>query len=343
MKAIEKERNLIINENEKPVKNFAQKKEQIVKEKKKIKNDENLPDLNSSLDIEPDVMKATMYTKESELMNSSSENDEPKDIELFTIEEYKKEYMKNMFESVSDYTVEDSGIFCKTQYRNTLLDWLIRIHEEFGFEDETLYLSISIFDRICRSRPIKRCHYQLFAATSMWIASKLEETTTPALSDFIYLCDNAYKEREFCDCERVICGDLGYSLVSPTPRDFILPISAKGKYKNIADTAEFFLKVATYSDIYQFTEPQVIAVAVIYIACSMNNEELDCLEELGRFHIKRKLLTAVVDNIIETYTNLSVSGSECQQIMINEGIENLPVSLEPLGKPRKASKQSRYK
>ena len=343
MKALGKERNLIMNENEKPTQKVIQKNDHILKDKKKIKKNEDSSDLNSSLDIEPDVMKATMYTKDSDLDKSLSEEEEPKDVELFTIAEYKKECIKNMFNVVSEYAVDDSGFYCKTQYRNTLLDWLIRIHEEFGFEDETLYLSISIFDRICRTRQIKRCHYQLFAATSMWIASKLEETQTPALSDFIYLCDNAYKEREFCDCERVICGDLGYGLVAPTPRDFILPISAKGKYKNIAQTAEFFLKVSTYSEIYQFTEPQVIAVAVLYIACTMNKEELDCLEELGKFHIKRKVLSAVVNEIIETYTNLSVNGSECQQIMINEGLESLPVSLEPIGKPQRVSKHSNHK
>lgn len=311
-----------IDENEKPIVKSSQYKEKPITNLTDFQDPE---DLNFSIDIEPDVVKAS-HNERSEV----EETDE-KDIELQTLNEYKSFIFENM--QISEKFCEiyhKEGIQCKPKYRSALIDWLISINKEFGFEKDTLYLAISLFDRICRSRIIKRCHFQLFAATAMWISSKLRETTTPCLSDFIYLCDNAYSEREFSDCERAFCVTLAFSLDSPVPYDYILPVSAKAEYLDIYDTAEFFLNIALYSDLFAYSSPTVVAASVLQLAVKVTKSSDDCFSELENFKFDQKEVDSFSNSVIETFDRMARDGSKSQLVMIREGLEALPVTLPPL-------------
>lgn len=168
----------------------------------------------------------------------------------------------------------------KASNRSILVDWMIHACDEMRCLDETLFLSVSLFDRVAAINPIKKCHIQLFGSTCMWIASKMEETLIPAISDFMYLCGNAYVESEFIDCERVILRLLKFSVAATTPLFYLNAV-----LKNYADGASaisswasFFCCSALLSENYGTMRPSVVAVTSMFLAYCVLNKTGSMLE-----------------------------------------------------------------
>ncbi|EAX97311.1 Cyclin, N-terminal domain containing protein [Trichomonas vaginalis G3] len=277
-------------------------------------------DIDDSLSFEQDDV---IYEKEPQQDVSTKG-----DIDICTLKEYKPFIVKNILSTEEDFLPPSDYQRCKTKYRRAILDWLLRVHKEFAFSDDTLFTSIGLFDRISRTLKIKRCHFQLFAATSMWIAAKLQETTTPALSDFIYLCENSYNEKEFLDCERVFCSALRFNLTAPNPREFYMPITSKKEFRDIATVADMFMKVSMFSEIYDQTLPSVAAVASIYVATRITKSNTDCFREIGSLEgVDPAQVSNFAVSILNTFNWLISSGGEGLLTLVNEALADFPASI----------------
>ena len=275
-------------------------------------------DLDISIDFEPDVAYGEMQLQTKEDVK------EPES----TLNEFKPMILSNLLETEGDFMPLETELSIKSKHKFALIDWIIRIHQEFGFADDTLISSIDLFGRICKARKIKRCHYQLFAATSLWIASKLEETQTPALSDFIYLCDDSYQENEFTECERAFCASLGFNMYGPTARSFILAITSDKKYEKITRVAEFFLHIALMCNTYSETEPSIVALTCIYLAILATESSTQCIDETEELiGIDAKEVCSFAISVIATYSIVFESATEELKSIFLKEIGNLPVSL----------------
>ena len=275
-------------------------------------------DLDISIDFEPDVAYGEMQLQKEEDVQ------EPES----TLNEFKPMILSNLLETEGDFMPLETELSIKSKHKFALIDWIFRIHQEFGFADDTLISSIDLFGRICKARKIKRCHYQLFAATSLWIASKLEETQTPALSDFIYLCDDSYQENEFIECERAFCASLGFNMYGPTARSFVLAITSDKKYEKITKVAEFFLHVALMCNTYSETEPSVVAISCIYLAILATQSSTQCIDEtkeLTGIDIKEVCNFAI--SIVATYSIIFESATEELKSIFLKEIGDVPVAL----------------
>ena len=80
--------------------------------------------------------------------------------------------------------------------RAILVDWLVEVADEFGIDPQTLYLTMSVTDRFLSSMSVMRSKLQLVGATSMYIASKLEEIFPQELGEFAYITDNTYSKQQ---------------------------------------------------------------------------------------------------------------------------------------------------
>jgi len=59
--------------------------------------------------------------------------------------------------------------------RSILIEWMLSVSQEFGFNRQTFEYSIFFVDKyICNIERLKREDYQLIGATSLYMASKLE-------------------------------------------------------------------------------------------------------------------------------------------------------------------------
>jgi len=55
--------------------------------------------------------------------------------------------------------------------RETLVDWLVEVADEYKLLPETLHLSVSYIDRFLSIEPVSRSKLQLLGVSSMLIAS----------------------------------------------------------------------------------------------------------------------------------------------------------------------------
>jgi hypothetical protein len=155
--------------------------------------------------------------------------------------------------------------------RNTLVSWMVRVSDEIKFLDDTLFLSISLFDRARVSYHPRKSHLQLMAATCLWIASKMEESLTPALSDFCYLCSYAYRSQEFIRCERMILTKLNFAVASPTPI-FYIEGMIPADDEDCKRLARYFALTALFSESYGDLSPSAVAISALFLANAVTGE-----------------------------------------------------------------------
>lgn len=108
-----------------------------------------------------------------------------------------------------------------TSYRALLVDWMVEIQESFELNHETLYLAVKMVDRFLSKKHLKRAQIQLLGATSLLIASKIDERVPPSLDEFTYICDDAYTREMFIDMERHILQVLEFDLSMPLSYSFL--------------------------------------------------------------------------------------------------------------------------
>ena len=106
--------------------------------------------------------------------------------------------------------------------RSTVIDWLIQLQVGFTLLPETLYLTVDIMDRYLTLGPRTPCdQLQLLAVTSMFIASKYEETQAPGVSAFAYLTDDAFSVKDIIKKEIHILNALKGYVSFPLPLHFL--------------------------------------------------------------------------------------------------------------------------
>jgi cyclin B len=80
--------------------------------------------------------------------------------------------------------------------RAILIDWLVDVSEKFKLNQNTLYISIGIFDEYLSKVSVKRNKLQLIGITSLMLSAKYEDIFPPKLDDFMYVCDGAFNRKE---------------------------------------------------------------------------------------------------------------------------------------------------
>ncbi|KAL4220210.1 G2/mitotic-specific cyclin-B3 [Mactra antiquata] len=111
--------------------------------------------------------------------------------------------------------------YLTTSMRAILVDWLVEVQENFELNHETLYLAVKLVDMYVSMRETPKEALQLIGAVSLFIASKFDERCPPLVEDFLYICDDAYKRKEFLDMERCILKTIGFDIGMPLSYRFL--------------------------------------------------------------------------------------------------------------------------
>ncbi|XP_059932310.1 cyclin N-terminal domain-containing protein 2 [Gadus macrocephalus] len=106
--------------------------------------------------------------------------------------------------------------------RAVLVDWLIQVHEMLHFQDETLYLAISLMNRGLRQIKVSTVNLQLLGVVCLFLAAKKEECLVPEVSELCYLMDNGYTRKQLLRMERRVLSGLQFDLSHCSPLDFLL-------------------------------------------------------------------------------------------------------------------------
>merc|ERR1712105_230741 len=95
------------------------------------------------------------------------------------------------------------GCSINEKMRAVLIDWLVEVQMQFKLLQETLFLTVNTIDRFLavEGKTVYRSRLQLVGGAAMFLVCKIEEVFAPAISDFVYITDNAYSEAEIRQME----------------------------------------------------------------------------------------------------------------------------------------------
>ncbi|XP_078001126.1 uncharacterized protein LOC144453670 [Glandiceps talaboti] len=109
---------------------------------------------------------------------------------------------------------------CSNDNRSVLLDWLISVQCHLRLNDETLHLTVCMFDSFMSVSPISLEKLQLLGITCLLIAAKIEERYAPEIDMLCFLTDYTYSKKEVIRMEILVLKALKFDLFYPTCVNF---------------------------------------------------------------------------------------------------------------------------
>ena len=151
------------------------------------------------------------------------------------IEEYEEEIMKNLFNeesknrpvySLFPVPMQNNIINLNLSYmkRFSFINLFISFQHELILKQETLYLTINIFDRYIQklnSQRIIANDVNKIAVTCLFIASKYEEIYSPYLKEFLQIFKLKYNKKEIFITEDEILSALNFEVLTVYPISFL--------------------------------------------------------------------------------------------------------------------------
>lgn len=152
---------------------------------------------------------------------------------------------------------------CTPKMRSTLVNWLIDVHINFNFLQETLHLSIAILDRYMQEATnIGKENYQLVGISAMFIAAKYEEVYIPDLSELVYICDNSFTAQQILKMEIHILNKLKFNLGRPLSIHFLRRYNKVAKVTSMHhNLGKYLLEIALIDINLCYVKPSLQAAA----------------------------------------------------------------------------------
>jgi Cyclin, N-terminal domain/Cyclin, C-terminal domain len=157
-------------------------------------------------------------------------------------------------------------------FRAVLVDWIVEVQHYYGLKTDTLYLTVSLIDRVLSNetvtcQQVQKGKLQLAGVACLMIASKYEDFYPPSLNELVDICDSAYTREDILLAEVIALRGLNYRISFPTAHTF-LP-----RYLKAAQATDLITNVASYMLAttlmgYKFLQyrPSQLAAAAVFIA-----------------------------------------------------------------------------
>ncbi|CAH1163483.1 unnamed protein product [Phaedon cochleariae] len=194
------------------------------------------------------------------------------------------EYLGDIFTYLRDmevkYPIREQfleGHETTSRMRSILVNWLVEVHMNFKLYLETLHLCIAIVDRYLQdNKNVGRSTLQLVGTSAMLIASKYEEMYIPDLTDFVYICDNSFSEKQILQMERDILKKLDFSLGRPLSVHFLRRYNKIAQVRSDHHTlGKYILELALLDYELGHVKPSMLAAAACCLSMGILNEVMD--------------------------------------------------------------------
>ncbi|CAB3375745.1 Hypothetical predicted protein [Cloeon dipterum] len=185
-------------------------------------------------------------------------------------------YMRNL-EAV--YCIPEAYVrqckFMTNLMRAKVVDWLIGVHHQLKLMPETIYLTVSIFDRyMLTALATPKSLLQLVGVTSLLIASKYEEIWCPTIADCVYVTNNTYTRKQVVKMESMILGALAFNIGRPLPLLFLRRFT-KVPDATLEDhcTAKYFMELQLVRHEMCHVRPSLQAAAAMCLSLFVNLDQ----------------------------------------------------------------------
>lgn len=235
----------------------------------KVKNDENLPNNNNQKqeNIKHKISANILSVKNKLNIFKSEERKNP-------IDEYDDVIMKNLFidevKNRPNYTYYKL-IFTEKDFLNrfTSINFIISISESFEFKQETIYLSLNLYDRCYQKfkSNYKHINIEVFTLSCIFVSSKYEEIYPPLLEDYCESC--IFSREEIFELENFILDTVNFELHICSSYLFLTKFfysNSKNEKKEILYLAQLILDLSILSIEFCQLKPSHQAVICLYLS-----------------------------------------------------------------------------
>ena len=206
---------------------------------------DNYSTANSNFESSKNKLKPNLTKEKKENINSgknpknenkmiiSQDNLIADNINVQNVEEYMDDILESLIDEEKNNQYEINPNYFQYQkeinqsMRIILIDWLIEVHSQFNFKEDTLYIAIYIMDSYLSKKYIQRKNFQLLGITSLLIASKLNEVYFRKIADYAFITANAYSIDHIKYMEEDITKTLDFNFLIPSALSFFEIISKK--------------------------------------------------------------------------------------------------------------------
>ena len=194
-------------------------------------------------------------------------------IESLLLEE---NYYLNQKNYIDPHYLENENSELTPEMRTVAVDWLVLIHHKiFKFQENTLFLSIQIFDRFLSKKDLDTEKTELLLLTSFMLASKHNEIDYVNMQETLQLAQNKFTKEQVIEMESEILGIINFEILAPTMCEYF---KLYASFLNLSETKinhGFYILNIVLVDFHMLEYPNfMLALAVVRLITKKNNKKL---------------------------------------------------------------------
>ena len=254
----------------------------IIHLKKPLKNDEFK--LKNKINIKKELLNQKTDSLNPNLLTNinSSLNDNTlqyiKEYALEIIESLviEENYFFNKIKYIDPFYLENENSQLNPEMRTIAVDWLVLIHHKiFKFQENTLFLSIQIFDRYLSKVNISKENAELLLISCFTLASKHNEKDYVNMQESLELCKNKFNKEQIIKMEYEILKIINFEILAPTTCEFFTVFANFLNFNNKKIYEGLYILNIILADFHMLEYPNfILALAVIKLIMKKIDKKL---------------------------------------------------------------------
>ena len=194
-------------------------------------------------------------------------------IESLLLEE---DYYLNKKKYIDPHYLENEDLELTPEMRTVAVDWLVLIHHKiFKFKENTLFLTIQIFDRYLTKNDLSIEQTELLLLTSFMLASKHNEIDYVNMQETLQLAQNKFTKEQVIEMEYDILNRLNFEILSPTMVEYFKLFASFLNLSEDKINHGFYVLNIVLVDFHMLEYPNfLLALAVVKLITKKFNKKL---------------------------------------------------------------------
>ena len=194
-------------------------------------------------------------------------------MESLLIEE---DYYMNKLKFINPHYLENEDSDLTPEMRTVAVDWLVLIHHQiFKFKENTLFLTIQIFDRYLSKKDLSTEKTELLLLTSFMVASKHNEIDYVNMQETLQLAQNKFSKDQVVEMESDILSKINFEVLSPTMCEFFMLFASYLNLNEEKINHGFYILNIVLVDFHMLEYPNfILALAVMILITKKISQNL---------------------------------------------------------------------